>query len=286
MTGARSRFPSFVSANSAYSSAMGRYPWAEYFFFKILFVVVFYPTRRHAYRVFILATMIYSAARIFLTPEIPYHPMALNGLGIEIGFNFAFTTYVLCAEGPFPDHWRRVCDEVHTGTDPAGVHNLPSNFPFTKKIWWMFDLAYSPRMIDWVYEPRSHLPQHPPPSRQTFLWKTLLKLIVDLALHDITSLAFVQRTAFDSRAHHPADGPETYLAAVPLLHRVPYVLAYCFHMAAALGASQYTLALVFVGLGGSSPTSWPDIWGSWGDAFTIRRLWGYVYQKTARLTSH
>ena len=257
---------------------MGRYPWAEFFLFEALSIIVFYPTHRHAYRVVILAAMVYTAAQIYLTPEISNPPAAANHLGTRIAIRFAFTTYVLWAEGPFPDHWRRVRDDVHAETDPAGLHNLPSNFPFTKKLWWMLDLACGLRMVGWVQEPRSRLPQHPPPSRQTFLWKTVSKLITDIALQDLTSLVFAQRTAFDPRVHHPDDGPETYLAAVPLLHRVPYVVGHCVKVAAGAGAIQYSFALLSVGLGGSSPTLWPDIWGRWVDAYTVRKLWGCVYQ--------
>ena len=36
-------------------------------------------------------------------------------------------------------------------------------------------------------------------------------------------------------------------------------------------------SLVAVGLGLSRPEDWPDTFGSWSDAYTLRRLWGYVY---------
>jgi len=69
------------------------------------------------------------------------------------------------------------------------------------------------------------MPPHPPHSRRTFLWKTFLKFIVNTAVTDFTESVYAPSPAFDYRLHDPTDGPETYLAAVPLLHRVPYVLA-------------------------------------------------------------
>jgi len=255
---------------------MGRYPWAEVLLFEVLHIIVFYPTRRHAYRVVVLAAMIYVATQIYLTPEVTNPLTVTYTVGGTIAFHFIFTTYILLAEGPFPDHWRRVRDEVHAKADAGGSDVLPSNFPLTKKLWWMVDIAYSIRMVGWVQEPRNCLPPHPPPSRLTFLRKTFFKLIINTIITDFATSIFASSPAFDSRLHDPTDGPETYLAAVPLLRRVPYVLAYGLMLTAGMGALHNIMALVCVGLGRSSPTLWPDIWGHWEDAYTLRKLWGYV----------
>ena len=255
---------------------MGWYLWI---LLEVLHILVLYPTRQHAYRVVALAAMIYVTAQIYRTPDITrvssvaftYTLACVNTL------QFVFTAYLLFAEGPFPDHWRRVRDEVHAKTDPSGLDKLPSNFPLTRKFWWMLDLAYSPRMVGWVQEPRNVIPSYPPPSRRTFLWKTFLKFIINVIIADFTTSVFASTPAFDNRLHDPTDGPETYLAAVPLLRRVPYVLAFGIGTGASMSAGHNALALVCVGLGHSSPTVWPDIWGPWGEAYTVRKLWGYVH---------
>jgi len=253
---------------------MGRYPWAEALLFEILRICLFYPTRHHAYRAVVLAAIIYIAAQIYQTSEVT-DPLVVTFLvGCTIVQRFMFAAYILFTEGPFPDHWRRVRDEVHT---KGGSDSLPSNFPFPKKLQWMVDIGCSVRMVGWVQEPRNYLPPHPPPSRPLFLWKTFLKLIINAIIIDFASLVLAQDPAFDSRIHDPTDGPETYLAAVPLLRRAPYVLAYCTTLAAGLVAHYNALALVCVGLGRSSSTLWPDFWGQWGDAYTVRRLWGCVH---------
>ena len=256
---------------------MGRYPWAEFILFLVLRTAVFYPTRHRLYRVVVLAAMFYAAAQVYLTPEVTDPILKTYFVGTTMAIKFMFTAYILCAEGAFPDHWRRVRDEVPAGDDQGGLDNRPSNFPLTKKLYWMLDIAHSPRMVGWVQEPRDHLPPPPPPSRRTFLWKTFVKYVANAILvPDLTSLVLNQTPALDSRLHDPTDRPETYLAAVPLLHRVPYVLAYGIRVAAFVSASCNFAALVSVGLGLSSPTLWPDMWGNWGDAYTLRRLWGYV----------
>ena len=259
---------------------MGRYPWAEVALFEVLHIIVFYPTRQHAYQAVVLAAMIYVAAQIYLAPEVTDPLTVTYTVGAGIALNLMFTAYLLFAEGSFPDHWRRVRDEVNAEADGDGSSRAPSNFPLKKKLWWMLDISYSVRMIGWVQEPRDCMPPHPSPERQTFLWKTFLKLIANLIAIDIISSVFALSPAFDRRVHDPTDGPETYLAAVPLLYRVPYILSYGVLVQAGTGAAHNITSLVCVGLGYSSPTLWPDIWGRWRDAYTVRKLWGYVHRRT------
>ena len=256
---------------------MGRYLWAEVLIFEVLYVLNLYPTHRHAYRAVVFAAMVNLAAQIYLTPDVTSPPVVTFHVGFLVAFRFTFRTYLLFAKGTFPDHWRRARDEVHATGDTGGSDRLPSNFPLTKKLWWMADIAYNPRMIGWVQESRIRIPPHPPPSRRTFLKETSLKLVINVFIVEFTNFALAMSPAFNSRLHDPTDGPETYLAAIPLLRRVPYVLTYVVGAGALMSAIHNVIALVCVGLAHSSPTLWPDIWGRWGDAYTMRRLWGYVH---------
>ena len=218
--------------------------------------------------------MIYFAEKVYMTPEVTDPPKVTYSAGCAIATTFIFRAYLLFSGGSFPDHWRRVRDEV----DAGGLDKLPSNFPFTKGLWWMVDIAHSSRMIGWVQEPRNYMPPHPPPSRRTFLWKTFFKFIVNVIAHDLMASTLAPSPAFDHRVRDPGDGPETYLTAIPLLRRVPYILAWFVGTAASIGVAHNALALVCVGLGNSSPTLWPDIWGRWRDGYTVRKFWGYVHQ--------
>ena len=255
---------------------MGRYPWAEFILFEVLHILVFYPTRRHAYRAIVLAAMIYLAAQIYPTPEVTKKLPTTYNVGFTIASHFTFAAYLLFSEGPFPDHWRRARDEAHAKADAGSSDRLPSSFPLVKKFWWMVDIAYSPRMIGWVQEPRNCLPPHPSPSRQAFLWKTLLKFIANFIIADSISSLLALNPAFDNRLHDPTDSPRTYLAAVPFLRRIAYTLAYGIGVGTSISSMHHAVALVCVGIGYSSPTLWPDVWGRWGDAYTLRKLWGYV----------
>ena len=273
--------PPPVPKKPAYTTVMGQYPWTEVFILlEVLNLAALYPTRQHAYRVVVNAAITYIAVQVYQVPEVSDSLILAYSVGCMVAHRYLFRMYLLFAEGPFPDHWRRVRDEVHTkadASDAPGDLDLgqPSNFPLTKKLWWTVDLAYHGlRMIGWVQEPKNCLPPRPPPSRRTFLWKTSLKLIVNIVVADLASFMLARTPAFDSSLHDPADGPETYLAAVPLLHRTPYVLALAFSAQAIISMTHNVQALVCVGLFNSSPTLWPDMWGRWSDGYTLRKLWG------------
>jgi len=255
---------------------MRRYPWAEVLVFEILYISILYPTPHHAYRVVLLAAAVYLAMQIYLNLEVTDQLATTHSVGCAIASKFMFMAYLLLAEGSFPDHWRRVRDEVNAKAGAGGSDKLPSNLSSAKKLWWMLDIAYSVRMIGWVQEPRDCMPPHPPPSRRTFLWKTLLKFIMNTVTADLMISTLALTPSFDHRLHDPADGSETYLAAVPFFRRIPYTLAWGIGTGASISAMHNALAFVCVGLGQSNPTLWPDLCGRWGDAYTVRKIWGYV----------
>ena len=74
---------------------MGRSQLREYLLLEILFAIVFYPSRRQAYRIVVLAAMVYVAGRIFLTSEVT-DPNASYILGNRVALRFVFTAYILC----------------------------------------------------------------------------------------------------------------------------------------------------------------------------------------------
>ncbi|KAF9780787.1 membrane bound O-acyl transferase family-domain-containing protein [Thelephora terrestris] len=264
---------------------MGRYLWAEFLLFEALRLLILYPTRHHGHRIVAFAAMICVAAQIFLTPHgaSPDQITSTYLVGVMTAFRLTFTTYLLFAEGFFPNHWRRVRDGVLAEPDAAGLDNTPSSFPRSKKLWWMLDIAHSTRMIGWVQEPRNCLPAHPPPSRREFLRETTLKFIVNFAIADLSGAVSARCPTFDSRfPHNSTYALKNALAAFPILHHAPYALAFGVMTGASLNAVHNIIALAFVGIGNSSPTLWPDMYGRWGDAYTVRKLWGRTWHQHMR----
>ena len=255
---------------------MGRYPWPETLLFELLHIIVFYPTHQHVYRVVVLAAMIYVTAQIYLIPEIAGPLGMIYALGVTISFQFIFVAYILFAGGLFPNHWRRVRDEVHAKAGTGGSDRRPSSFPLMEKLWWMVDISYSLRMIGWVQEPRNALPPRPSPSHRTFLRGAFFKLIGNAIMADFMAFVFALSTTFDYSPHDSTDSHEAYLAVVLLLRRVPYTLSWGIGAGALVSAIHNAVAFACVGLGRSSPTLWPDIWGRWQNAYTLRKFWGCV----------
>ena len=100
--------------------------------------------------------------------------------------------------------------------------------------------------------------------------------MVSFVLSELGSLVLAQSQAFDPRVHDPSDCPETSdLVAVPFLRRTIHIWARSNSVSSGTAILQKGFTLVCVGLGASSsPTLWPEVWGRWGDAYTIRRFGG------------
>ena len=257
---------------------MGEYLWQQFALFELLHTIILYPTRQPLYRLVVLTAMLAVAVQLYRTMGV-VEPLGMGyGVGFQIGLHFGFIAYVLCTEGSFPDHWRRVRDQVRARADHTD--DRPSNFSFTKKLGWMFDISHNVRMVGWVQEPRDSLPPPPPPSLRKFIRGAFIRLILSAALQDLLTIAVSQNPVFDPRVHDPTDGPETYLAAVPLLRRIPYTLVVALLIITPFNISHNAEGLVLVGLGFWSPTLWPGLWGRWGDAYTLRKFWGYVHRAT------
>jgi len=67
-------------------------------------------------------------------------------------------------------------------------------------------------------------------------------------------------------------------------------IAQCVNSAVFIGltywvtnAMYYAMAAGSVAVGMYSPRMWPDLYGAWGDAYTVRRFWGYVHEHGTHL---
>lgn len=263
----------FASTSLLCTPPMGRYPWAEFILFQILRILVFYPTRLYAYRAIVFTAMVVLASKIYRTTETT-DPVTLSYLvGVATAFHLTFTTYVLCTGGSFPDRWRRVRD----GDLPETDDNSPLDFPLKKKLWWMFDIAHSARMIGWVQEPQGCLPRRPSPSRRTFLRETFLKLVFNMVIVDLSGSICSRSPRYDYRfPRNSTHGLRPAFAVPPLLRHAPHVIAFAVVAAASVAMFYNITSLVAVGVFRSSPTLWPDMWGNMGDGYTLRKFWGYV----------
>jgi hypothetical protein len=90
----------------------------------------FYPARSHPYRIVALAATFHMAARICLTLEaaICRNSNRRCVVGARIGHHFGSIAYLLRSGELFPNHWRRVCDEVFWWT-ALGLFKIQHSTP-------------------------------------------------------------------------------------------------------------------------------------------------------------
>jgi len=142
-----------------------------------------------------------------------------------------------------------------------------SNFGIWIRFRWAVQLMCSPRGIGWTHEPKSVIPPYPKLTRVEFLRSRFISLVMALVGSAIASILISTHPGFSKHA------PPSY--EQPLSWRF-YATA-LFFSRIKLNAELYyfTVALLFVGTGISEPSSWPDLFGSLADAYTVRRWWGY-----------
>ena len=70
---------------------------------------------------------------------------------------------------------------------------------------------------------------------------------------------------------HLPSGPVGYYLARSACMAVWLVMVYSF-----LRLLYFSFSLVMVAAHLGDPEDWPNMFGSWSDAYTVRRLWGYA----------
>jgi len=157
-------------------------------------------------------------------------------------------------------------------TDVQRELRLPNQQPISNaglwsRIKWGLQLLCNPRGVGWAHEPRSTLPPHPNLTRLQFLTSRFLRLAIRMLMNDIGQI-MIRADPFLARGAPPS-------AQQPWLWRFWSVSLVVFTQWCALSIAHTSCSIVFVASGLSTPDSWPDTFGKWRDAYTLRRYWGY-----------
>jgi hypothetical protein len=144
------------------------------------------------------------------------------------------------------------------------------NEPFKERLKWSASLMMGQRGLGWI-DPSApkvpHIPSAPTEGRGALVRAKLRELAFNVIMFDL--LGFLNR-ANPCFKQNGAPFGESFLWRLLL--------------ALGFGAGEYlvltTLHCVYcilsVGFGLSEPRHWPSLFGSVSEAYTIRRLWGYV----------
>ncbi|KAI5830619.1 hypothetical protein K523DRAFT_319674 [Schizophyllum commune Tattone D] len=162
---------------------------------------------------------------------------------------------------PLTDGTRHIYD-----TKPAKDMSLP------QRLWWATCLVASFRGVGWN-KPVPHLRQIPKgQSRTSYLVEHFLWLVFYFIVADLVNLYITNNPITSSRAaeRFPAwsQGP---------IFQALNSYAYWGNIWAGFNIQYELLAMAGVTLGLWEPQLWPPMFGSFWDAYTVRRTWGRVW---------
>ncbi|KAI5788244.1 hypothetical protein FPQ18DRAFT_412621 [Pyronema domesticum] len=167
-------------------------------------------------------------------------------------------------------------------TDPVDIASLS----LLRKLEWTVSLLFSPRLIGFSQRPQPSRPNDAPsestptPSRITFILRALLHsallyLAIDLGRCYTLTQAYTLPLG-DPLFQLPSETSALHLRLLNLAAQG--TSAWCF-----ISLQYHLLSLLFV-LFGSSPASWPPLFGSLSDASSLTKLWGGVWHQLLRTT--
>ncbi|KAJ7584428.1 membrane bound O-acyl transferase family-domain-containing protein [Mycena floridula] len=137
---------------------------------------------------------------------------------------------------------------------------------------WAWDLFTSLRGIGWAHEPIAVLP--PRPTRSNFVTKQLAKVAVLAIIFDLTCWHNQFNPAYFK------DGPS--LTAYGWFWRYESIWGWTLPGYTTLAAQNCLISILSVSLGRSDAEDWPWLFGSFLDAWSVRRFWGRTWHQNLR----
>ncbi|KAI6120485.1 hypothetical protein EV401DRAFT_1407107 [Pisolithus croceorrhizus] len=165
----------------------------------------------------------------------------------------------------------RPMEEYRHESDKVPAYELP----FMQRFFWSLNVVYSPRAIGWSFMAENSVvpvePRHQ--TRASFIASRLRWLLSHYLLLDVATLYMRCNPVLSSRASIASQGYIMQCLNVAVACCQYYAMLTCMHCAAAVLA---------VGLNLSKPQAWPQLFGRWKDAYTIRKFWGKVWHQMLR----
>jgi len=157
-----------------------------------------------------------------------------------------------------------------------------AQLPWLPRLKWSLQLLTNPRCVGWTHEPTSALPPRPAQSVSRIAFIT--SKISWIAIY--FSLRYVMQT-------YTAKYPHTEPYAWPSLTGYRWlwqinIFGWVLPAVTMLGMQHCVVSAIAVATGISAPEAWPPLFGSWTDAWTVRRFWGRTWHQLLRrpLSSH
>ncbi|KAA1477250.1 hypothetical protein DENSPDRAFT_844450 [Dentipellis sp. KUC8613] len=149
--------------------------------------------------------------------------------------------------------------------------------PLLKRIYWTAGYCFGPRSVGWS-DQVANVPARPHISRWAFVRSHLLRIAWCLILVDIAQT--YQHTHPDL-FHRPTEALVS-VGADGYIMRCVNVLSTMSTVYAMINVHYSVCAIAAVGLGLSGPADWPNAFGRWADANTVRKFWGKTWHQMLR----
>ncbi|KAJ3928759.1 MAG: membrane bound O-acyl transferase family-domain-containing protein [Lentinula lateritia] len=156
----------------------------------------------------------------------------------------------------------------------------PSGLEWPKRVYWVWRAVVSLRGIGWNYQaPGLSMPRYC--TKLKFCVYALQNLFFNLLLADLVQI-ILQEAPFLRNFNSELHGANDSIGSLPYLQRVVCVATWFLGGYAGIRFYYFTVALVCVGLGVSDPQNWPEAFGSWKEAYSVRNFWGKTWHQFIR----
>ncbi|KAF9050418.1 membrane bound O-acyl transferase family-domain-containing protein [Panaeolus papilionaceus] len=205
------------------------------------------------------------------TPSSPYRRLLFFPFALLVAFQFKYTDI----QGGVPQQSAavglrlihlllEVFDYVFVTDAPRQIRSVGDKTDLAtasalSRLTWAFKLHYNPRCIGWSHEETSHLPHQPThPTRSAFLISRFRLWLCYLLLN--------------------------FGSYWDMLWRMHLGVGMLLAVVTGIEMQIMCVGMIWVALGFSDYKLWPHAFGSFKDAYTVRRLWGKTWHQIFRRT--
>ncbi|KAI6024222.1 hypothetical protein EDC04DRAFT_3117112 [Pisolithus marmoratus] len=165
----------------------------------------------------------------------------------------------------------RPLEEYRHEADKVPAYQLP----FIQRYFWLFKMTNSPRGIGWSFKVESSLipvdARHR--TRASFIASRIRWLFSHYLLLEAATLYTRCNPVFLSKASVTSQGYILQCLNVAAIPCQLYATLTCVHCA---------LAILAVGANLDEPQAWPQPFGHWKNAYTVRKFWGKTWHQISR----
>lgn len=174
-------------------------------------------------------------------------------------------------------HFCFLTDALEDGTRHVHDKEAAKDMPLAKRVWWATCLVATFRGIGWSTQV-PHVREVPKTqSRRSFIVERLCYAALYIFWADLVGLYVTHNPITSSRA-----AEKFPVTSEGLLFQAFNVTAWWGNVWSGFAALYELLAAGSVAFGLWEPRFWPPMFGSWWDAYTVRRTWGRVWHHILR----